>query len=202
MKKLIIVDISNYIFRAFFAIRPLHSPEGTPVNAVYGVLSMVHNLIQKYQPTHILIARDTKEGSFRKEIDPNYKANRSEPPDDLIPHFALVDELVKMLKLPEIKMANYEADDIIGSAAVQWKKEFDEILIASGDKDLMQFVDGPVKMLDTMKEKIYVREDVKDKMGVYHGLPFTHRRHLRQHTGCRWNWAERGTKSDRRIWRS
>jgi DNA polymerase-1 len=167
MKKLIIVDISNYIFRAFFAIRPLHAPDGTPVNAVYGVLSMVHNLIQKYQPTHILIARDTKEGSFRKEIDPNYKSNRSEPPDELVPQFALVDELVKCLRLPEVKMANYEADDIIGSAAVQWRKEFDEILIASGDKDLMQFVDGPVKMLDTMKEKTYGREDVKDKMGVY-----------------------------------
>ncbi len=167
MKKLIIVDISNYIFRAFFAIRPLHAPDGTPVNAVYGVLSMVHNLIQKYQPTHILIARDTKEGSFRKEIDPNYKSNRSEPPDELVPQFALVDELVKCLRLPEIKMANYEADDIIGSAAIQWRKEFDEILIASGDKDLMQFVDGPVKMLDTMKEKTYGREDVKDKMGVY-----------------------------------
>ncbi len=167
MKKLIIIDISNYIFRAFFAIRPLHAPDGTPVNAVYGVLSMVHNLIQKHQPTHILVARDTKEGSFRKEIDPNYKANRSEPPDELIPQFSLVDELVKTLRLPEIKIANYEADDIIGSVAVQWKKEFDEILIASGDKDLMQFVDGPVKMLDTMKEVTYGREDVKDKMGVY-----------------------------------
>lgn len=167
MKKLIIIDISNYIFRAFFAIRPLHAPDGTPVNAVYGVLSMVHNLIQKYQPTHILVARDTKEGSFRKEIDPNYKANRSEPPDELVPQFPLVDELVKCLRLPEVKMANYEADDIIGSAAVQWKKEFDEILIASGDKDLMQFVDGPVKMLDTMKEVTYGRDDVKDKMGVY-----------------------------------
>lgn len=167
MKKLIIIDISNYIFRAFFAIRPLHAPDGTPVNAVYGVLSMLHNLIVKYQPTHILVARDTKEGSFRKEIYPEYKANRSEPPDDLIPQFPLVDELVKVLGLPEIKMANYEADDIIGSVALQWKNDFDEILIASGDKDLMQFVDGPIKMLDTMKEKTYGREDVKDKMGVY-----------------------------------
>lgn len=167
MKKLIIIDVSNYIFRSFFAIRPLHTPEGVPVNAVYGVLSMVHNLIQKYQPTHILVARDTKEGSFRKDIYPEYKANRSEPPDELIPQFAIVDELISVLELPEIKMPGYEADDIIGSVATQWKNDFDEILIASGDKDLMQFVDGPVKMLDTMKEKIYSREDVKDKMGVY-----------------------------------
>lgn len=167
MKKLIIVDISNFIFRAFFAIRPLHNPEGVPVNAVYGVLSMMYNLITKYQPTHILIARDTKEGSFRKDIYPEYKAHRTEPPDDLVPQFALVDDLIRLLNLPEIKASNYEADDIIGSVACQWKKDFDEILIASGDKDLMQFVDGPVKMLDTMKEKIYSREDVKDKMGVY-----------------------------------
>lgn len=167
MKKLIIIDISNYIFRAFFAIRPLHAPDGTPVNAVYGVLSMLHNLIVKYKPTHILIARDTKEGSFRNELYSEYKANRSEPPDELVPQFALVDELIKVLGIPEMKLARYEADDIIGSAAVQWKNQFEEILIASGDKDLMQFVDGPVKMLDTMKEVTYGREDVKDKMGVY-----------------------------------
>jgi DNA polymerase I len=167
MKKLIIIDISNYIFRAFFAIRPLHAPDGTPVNAVYGVLSMIHNMIMKHQPTHMMIAKDTKEGSFRKEIYPDYKANRSEPPDELIPQFALVDELIAVLGLPEIKAPNYEADDVIGSVVTQWKNDFDEILIASGDKDLMQFVDGPVKMLDTMKDKTYGREDVKDKMGVY-----------------------------------
>lgn len=167
MKKLIIIDISNYIFRAFFAIRPLHAPDGTPVNAVYGVLSMVHNLIIKYQPTHILVARDTKEGSFRKVIYTEYKANRSAPPDELVPQFPLVDELIHVLGLPEIKAPNYEADDVIGSVATQWKNDFDEILIASGDKDLMQFVDGPIKILDTMKEKTYTREDVKDKMGVY-----------------------------------
>ncbi|MFP5385293.1 MAG: DNA polymerase I [Bacteriovoracia bacterium] len=167
MKKLIIIDVSNFIFRAFFAIRPLHTADGVPVNAVYGVLSMIHNMITKYQPTHVLVARDTKEGSFRKEIYPEYKAHRTEPPDDLIPQFALVDELIALLDLPEIKASNYEADDIIGSVACQWKNDFDEILIASGDKDLMQFVDGPIKMLDTMKEKIYSREDVKDKMGVF-----------------------------------
>ena len=167
MKRLIIVDVSNYIFRAYFAIRPLHAPDGTPVNAVYGVLSMIHNMIKKYQPTHLIIAKDTKEGSFRKEVYVDYKANRTDPPDELIPQFSLVDELISALKIPEIKMARYEADDIIGSIAVQWKNNFDEILIASGDKDLMQFVTGPVKMLDTMKEKTFEREDVKDKFGVY-----------------------------------
>jgi DNA polymerase-1 len=167
MKRLIIIDVSNFIFRAYFAIRPLHAPNGTPVNAVYGVLSMLHNMILKHKPTHVLIAKDNKEGSFREEIYPEYKANRSEPPDELIPQFPLVEELIHVLGIPEIRMPRYEADDIIGSIATQWKNDFDEILIASGDKDLMQFVDGPIKMLDTMKDKIYEREDVKDKMGVY-----------------------------------
>jgi DNA polymerase-1 len=167
MKRLIVVDVSNFIFRAFFAIRPLHAADGTPVNAVYGVLSSMYNLITKYYPTHIVIARDTKEGSYRKEIYPEYKANRTEPPDELIPQFALIENLVDLLKLPSIRMPGYEADDIIGSVATQFKDQFDEILIASGDKDLMQFVGGPVKMLDTMKEKTYSREDVLEKMGVY-----------------------------------
>lgn len=165
--KLIVIDISNFIFRAFYAIRPLNAPDGTPVNAVYGVLSMLHNMIIKHQPTHILVARDTKEGSFRKDLYVDYKANRSEPPDDLKPQFDLIDQLVDCLGLAQVKMAGFEADDIIGSVAMQWGSQFEEILIASGDKDLMQFVNGPVKILDTMKEKIYEREDVKDKMGVY-----------------------------------
>jgi len=167
MKRLIVIDLSNFIFRAFFAIRPLHSPQGVPVNAVYGVLSMFYNMLTQHKPTHLLIARDTKEGSFRKEIYSEYKAHRTEPPDDLKPQFELIDRLVEVLKLPEIKISGYEADDIIGTAVTKWKNEFDEILIASGDKDLMQFVDGPIHILDTMKDKTYSREDVKDKMGVY-----------------------------------
>jgi len=166
-KKLIIVDISTFIFRAFFAIRPMHTPNGTPVNAVYGVLSMLMKLINTYEPTHVVLARDTSGGSFRNEIYPEYKANRGAPPDDLVPQFGLINTLIEKMKIPNIAMSNYEADDIIGSLAVQFKNDFDEILIASGDKDLMQFVDEKVKMLDTMKEKIYGRDDVYEKMGVY-----------------------------------
>lgn len=166
-KKLIIVDISSFIFRAFFAIRPMHRPDGTPVNAVYGVLSMLMKLINSYQPSHIVLARDTSGGSFRNEIYPEYKANRGAPPDELVPQFALINTLIEKMGIPNKAMPNYEADDIIGSMAVQYKDSFDEVLIASGDKDLMQFVDDKVKMLDTMKDKIYGREDVHEKMGVW-----------------------------------
>ncbi len=166
MKRLIVVDVSNFIFRAFFAIRPLTSPEGTPVNAVYGVLTMFLKLLSQYRPTHILMARDTAGGSFRNEMYEEYKANRTEPPEDLVPQFALIKELIQKMELPHAEDDNYEADDIIGSAVTQWKDDFDEILIASGDKDLMQFVGGNIKMLDTMKDKVYDADGVFEKMGV------------------------------------
>lgn len=165
-KRLIIIDISNFIFRAFFAIRPLTAPDGTPVNAVHGVLSMLLKIFSVYRPTHVFIARDTAGGTFRNELYSEYKANRSEPPEDLVPQFALIKKLIEKMGVPCFEHDDFEADDIIGSACVQWKKDFDEILIASGDKDLMQFVDGPVKMLDTMKDKIYDADAVFQKMGV------------------------------------
>jgi len=167
MKKLVVIDLSNFIFRAFFAVRPLNAPDGTPVNAVHGILSMLMRLVTEHQPTHVLIARDTKGGSFRNTLYEDYKANRDEPPEDLVPQFGLIDRLVEEMKFPSVSLDNYEADDIIGSAVTQWKDHFDEVYIASGDKDLMQFVDDKVKMLDTMKNKILGRQEVFEKMGVY-----------------------------------
>lgn len=165
--KLIIVDISSFIFRAFFAIRPMHAPDGVQVNAVYGVLTMLIKLIKSHDPSHIVLARDLKGGSFRNELYPAYKANRGAPPEELVPQFDLIDELIQKMCIPEVKAVNYEADDIIGSICVQFKDEFDEILIASGDKDLMQFVDEKVKMLDTMKDIKYGPKEVFEKMGVH-----------------------------------
>ena len=165
-KRLIIVDVSNFIFRAFFAIRPMHSPDGVPTNAVYGMFTMLLKLLADHKPTHVFLARDTKGGSFRNELYSEYKANRSEPPEELIPQFALIDQLIRQMNLPTFSHNNYEADDIIGSACVQWKDQFDDIWIASGDKDLMQFVGGNTKLLDTMKDKLYSPDDVEEKMGV------------------------------------
>ena len=165
-KKLIIVDISSFIFRAFYAVRPLHSPEGTPVNAVYGVLSMLLKLLSLHSPSHIFIAKDTGGKTFRNDLYPEYKNNRPLPPEDLVPQFELIDRLLELMKLPHTAKAGYEADDLIGSAVIQWKDQFEEILIASGDKDLMQLIEGNVKMVDTMKNVIYDKDKVKEKLGV------------------------------------
>jgi len=165
--RLILVDLSSFIYRAFYAIRMLSAPDGTPVNAVHGVLSMFLKLISDYQPTHMLIAKDSKGLLKRKEIFPEYKANRQETPADLIVQFDIINKLVDKMGLVSVSKEKYEADDVIGTAATIWKNNFDEILIASSDKDLMQFVSDNVKMVDTMKDKIYKREDVFEKMGVW-----------------------------------
>jgi len=165
-KRLVIVDVSSFIFRAFYAIRTLHSPEGVPINAVHGVLSMMLKLLSNSRPTHVLLARDTSGGSFRNELYDEYKANRSAPPEDLIPQFALIKDLITHMGFTYSEHNDYEADDIIGSACVQWKDKFDEIFIASSDKDLMQFVGDNIFMLDTMKDKTYDKDGVFEKMGV------------------------------------
>jgi DNA polymerase-1 len=167
MKRLIIVDVSSFIFRAFFAIRSMSAPDGTPTNAVFGVFNMLYKLVSQYQPSHVIIAKDVKGGSFRNEMYSEYKANRGPAPEELVPQFALIDELLEKMNFLQIRIENYEADDVIGSAAVQFADDFDEIYIASGDKDLMQFVTEKVKMLDTMKDKIYAPADVFEKMGVH-----------------------------------
>ena len=166
-KRLIIVDISNFIFRAFYAIKPMNAPDGTPTNAVHGVLSMLLKLFSDYRPTHILVAKDTPGGSFRNNIYSDYKANRTEPPEELARQFPLISSLLEQMKLSCSFNDIYEADDIIGSAVYKWKGDVDEIFIASGDKDLMQLVGGPVVMLDTMKNKIYDEKGVFEKMGVW-----------------------------------
>tara|TARA_Y100000768_G_C23990745_1_gene692542 strand:+ start:13 stop:2586 length:2574 start_codon:yes stop_codon:yes gene_type:complete len=145
----------------------MNAPDGTPVNAVYGILTMLMKLLQNYNPSHIVLARDTRGGSFRNELYSEYKANRGAPPEELVPQFALIEELIEKMGIPHLAVEGYEADDLIGSYVVQFKKDFDEVLIASGDKDLMQFVGDNVKMVDTMKDKMYGREEIYEKMGVY-----------------------------------
>ena len=100
-RRLIIVDISSFIFRAFFAIRPMHAPDGRPTNAVYGVLTMLIKLIQTQKPSHIILARDSKGKSFRNDKYEAYKANRGEAPEDLVPQFAIIEELIEKMGIPE-----------------------------------------------------------------------------------------------------
>ena len=116
-EKLLLVDGSGYIFRAFHALPPMTRPDGTPVNAVYGFTSMLMKLVDDMQPDHIAVIFDTSRQTFRSEIYPQYKANRSEPPDELIPQFALVRDATDALSLPQLEAPGFEADDLIASLA-------------------------------------------------------------------------------------
>lgn len=164
--ELYVVDISSFIFRAFYAIRILNAPNGTPVNAVYGVISMLLKLFKEKKPTHVIIAQDSKEKSFRHLEYNQYKANRSEPPDELKPQFAIIDEFLDLAQIPRLKKPGFEADDIIGTIAQTMTEYFEKIIIISADKDLFQLVNDQVIIWDTMKDRLYNGQAVQEKMGV------------------------------------
>lgn len=165
---LYLVDISSFIFRAFFAIRPLTTKKGEPVNAVYGVATMLAKLAEQGRPRFMAIAYDSKEPSFREEMYSDYKANRSEPPEDLIPQFARIEQLVDAFEIHSYRQAGVEADDLIATLARKWKEASPEnqVVVVSGDKDLMQLVDQRVVLWDTMADKVYGSPEVEEKMGV------------------------------------
>ena len=169
MKRLILVDVSAQFFRAFYAIRDLRTSKGFPTNALYGFLSMTVKLLKTYEPRHMVFCLDTKEGSFRTDIDLSYKANRTEMPEDLSKQLPYIFKLTDALGIPQMKKTNYEADDLIGSLAVWGEKEggFDEVKIISGDKDFSQLINETITMHDTMRNKVYTHEEVYKKWEVY-----------------------------------
>ncbi|MBY0470665.1 DNA polymerase I [bacterium] len=165
---LYLVDISSFIFRAFYAIRTLSNRKGEPTNAVYGVLQMLTKLVDDANPQYLAIVYDSKEPGVRKQLYADYKANRSAPPDDLLPQFARIDELVSSLEMPSCRLSGMEADDLIATLTRKWLAESAEhqVVIVSGDKDLMQLVNGRVKVWDTMNGKFYGTPEVVEKFGV------------------------------------
>ncbi len=165
---LFLVDISSFIFRAFYAIRSLNSPAGVPVNSVYGVVTMLLKLVEEEKPGHLAIAYDSKEPSFRKQLFEAYKANRSAPPEELVPQFDLVEKAVRSLGFASFRQAGVEADDLIATATRLWKEASprNRVVVVTGDKDLMALVDDRVEVWDTMASKRYGREGVIEKFGV------------------------------------
>ena len=166
MQKLYIVDGSSYIFRAYFAIRSLSNSKGLPTNAVYGFTQMLLKLIKDEAPDHLVMIFDSKEPSFRKKEYQEYKANREVPPDDLIPQFDYIKKVVKALNIPQLEVPGFEADDIIATIARRMVPKDIEVIIVTGDKDLMQLVGPGVFLLDTMKDKKIGVEGVQEKFGV------------------------------------
>jgi DNA polymerase-1 len=165
---LYLIDISSFIFRAFFAIRSLKTKTGEPTNAVYGVATMLARLAEEAKPEYLAVIYDSKEASFRKEIYPEYKANRTAPPDDLVPQFARVEDLIRRFEIHSYRQSGVEADDLIATLTKRWTASSPQrrVVVVTSDKDLMQLVTDRVTIWDTMKNKFYGPSDVVEKFGV------------------------------------
>ena len=161
-----LIDGSGYIFRAYYALPPLsRKSDGLPTGAVSGFCSMLFKLLEdsraddsKEKPTHFAVIFDSARKNFRNEIYKDYKANRSEAPEDLAPQFEYIRKSVKAFNLPSIELLNYEADDLIATYAKQISKLGAKVTVISSDKDLMQLVSKDIRLYDPMKSKDYWRK--------------------------------------------
>ena len=170
--QLYLIDGSAYIFRAFHAI-PVDSfkrSDGIHTNAVNGFCNMIMKLIEQVTSDeaedYVAVVFDASSRTFRNDLYPDYKANRSEPPEELRPQFALVREATRAFNLPCIELEGYEADDLIATYAREATAKGFETVIVSSDKDLMQLVNDSVTMFDPMKDRRIAAAEVAEKFGV------------------------------------
>ncbi len=169
-----LIDGSGYIFRAYYALPPLsRKSDGLPVGAVSGFCNMLFKLIEDsnskdnlQKPSHFAVIFDSARKNFRNKIYSDYKANRSEAPEDLVPQFEYIRKSVTAFNLPCIELINYEADDLIATYTEQILSNGAKVTIVSSDKDLMQLYKKNVRIYDPMKNKFINEKDVKDKFGV------------------------------------
>jgi len=165
-KSLVLIDGSSYLYRAFYALPGLTAPSGQPTGAIYGVLTMLHKLINEKRPNLLGIVFDAPGKTFRHELFPEYKANRASTPDDLIVQIEPLLTAIENLGLPLIRVSGVEADDVIGTLAKQAEEKGMNILIATGDKDFAQIVSDKITLLDTMKNRLTDRSGVIQKFGL------------------------------------
>jgi DNA polymerase-1 len=172
-KHVFLVDASGFIFRAYHALPPLTRSDGTPVGAVLGFVNMLVRLLGHadadpggQESTHIGVIFDASGRSFRNDIYSEYKAHRPDPPEDLIPQFALVREATRAFNLEAVEQNGFEADDLIATYARLAHEAGADVTIVSSDKDMMQLVRDRVEMLDPIKYKPIRAAEVREKFGV------------------------------------
>lgn len=163
---LILVDGSSYLYRAYHAFPPLTNSAGEPTGAMYGVLNMLRSLIMQYQPTHAAVVFDAKGKTFRDELFEHYKSHRPPMPDDLRAQIEPLHAMVKAMGLPLLAVSGVEADDVIGTLALEAEKMGRPVLISTGDKDMAQLVTPGVTLINTMTNTILGPEEVQTKYGV------------------------------------
>lgn len=163
---LVLVDGSSYLYRAFHAFPPLSNKNGEPTGAMYGVLNMLKSLIAQVEPSHIAVVFDAKGKTFRDELFEQYKSHRPPMPDDLRAQVQPLHTIIKALGIPLISIEGVEADDVIGTLAVQAAKDGKDVLISTGDKDMAQLVNEHIMLINTMTNTLLDRDGVIEKYGI------------------------------------
>ena len=167
--RIFLIDGQSYIYRAFYAVQDLTNSSGFPTNAIFGFVNMLQRVRETYAPSHLAIILDAPGKNFRHQRYSDYKANRQSMPDPLRQQIPRIKEVIEAYRIPAIELAGYEADDILATLVTRWEQEGREIVLVSGDKDLMQLVSDRVSMLDTMKNQNIGLEEVRAKFGVEPG---------------------------------
>jgi len=165
-KHLILIDGSGYIFRAYHALPPMSRPDGIQVNAVFGFCQILSRFLEAHSASHIAVVFDTARVTFRNDFYPEYKAHRPDPPEELIPQFALIREATDAFGVARLELPGFEADDLIAAYARAMDGEGGRTTIVSSDKDLMQLIRSSVIMLDPIKQKPIREPEVFEKFGV------------------------------------
>lgn len=176
-KTIFLIDGSSFLYRAYHSIRPLHTIEGKPVQAVFGFCRMIKKLVDSFKPHHAVVVWDSKGPTERKEIYPEYKATRQAPPSDLFEQKELILEFNELIGLKQLIMTGVEADDLIASAVQTWRANGYNFVIVTSDKDLYQLLGNDVVILDPFKDEIIDKQQFEQSRGfpvnrlaVYHAL--------------------------------
>jgi DNA polymerase-1 len=164
---LVLIDGSSYLYRAFFALPPLSNSAGQPTGAIHGVLSMLLKFLREYSPTHIGVVFDAPGKTFRDDLFAEYKAHRPPMPDDLRSQIEPLNQIVRALGLPLLRIEGVEADDVIGTLACRAASSGQSVVVSTGDKDMAQFVSDRITLINTMSNTVLDRAGVKAKFDVF-----------------------------------
>lgn len=163
---IILVDGSSYLYRAYHALPPLSNSKNQPTHAIYGMITMLKSLFDRYQPQKIAVVFDAKGKTFRSDLYPEYKAYRPPMPEDLRQQIDYIHQIVTAMGLPLLCISGVEADDVIGTLARQATEKKYDVIIATGDKDLAQLVNEHITLINTMTNKKMDRAGVIEKFGL------------------------------------
>ncbi len=164
--KVVLIDGSSYLYRAFYALPPLKSADGRPTGAIYGFIRMLLKTLNLFNTPYVAVTFDLPGKTVRHEKFKEYKATRKETPNDLKAQIPEIKEIIKLLGIKIIEMPSYEADDIIATLSKKAEKENYEVIIVTPDKDINQLVNENIKIYNPMKEEIVDIEKIKEKYGI------------------------------------